>query len=748
MSNGDAPSANGKSLNRPVCLTVILPAGGIVAAMGWDASGVFPTRLLLVAAILAVVVAAGLCWRLWQPNLGWLTAAVFAYGYFVGASVSYSLLLSRLIPWIFLGMLVGIGVLGAAPYWATLGSVRLGRQLLSRVKGRLSRRRFAVALGVGCAVFPSLVWIESRFAAELVANIRRVADGETGASRRATALADLSSSDLVSRNHWDLAPRSRWIFWPSPSREDNERVSYLIEGVSPPAPPTFPDSGWSLMEVHGSWIRIGVEAAAALAVVDWTLELRSPRDLREEARIQFEIPPGSVASDLSLWMNGIESRAAFGPRERVRSSYEAIVEKSLDPALLEHAGKQKLQLSVFPVSREQSQRVRVELTVPLFVDGDQLLLRLPRILRSNVAVDVPHQVEVSSRSGIHAAVCEQTMTLPSRALAGSGFQVLEFPGTELATRVWALDKRGMCSQTLVRKEKRRGSSQPFLADEDPPETWILVIEGSRFAQQSLPPWEEFTAAWPRGTRFHAIFAGHRLEEFPTEDPSELREWLERLDFTGAVDNVPALRLAAERSRELDGAILWIAGEQSHQFAAVDGLRDSLASLTHPFLVWRLEPETCHLVHRDLEKSQSVIDILQFGDGWRGLSWALREPWDAAARRRCRGDVWAVIERSDWESGGGVEVDDSLVRLWAAQRASELQQKGDLAGATALAEHFRLVTEACAAVVLETKQQYVDFGLDPYAEDAFLDERPVPEPETWLILAGGLVLLCLRRQFAA
>ena len=76
------------------------------------------------------------------------------------------------------------------------------------------------------------------------------------------------------------------------------------------------------------------------------------------------------------------------------------------------------------------------------------------------------------------------------------------------------------------------------------------------------------------------------------------------------------------------------------------------------------------------------------------------------------------------------------------------QRGERDTATRLAQKYRLVTAGAGAVVLETAEQYAQAGLEPAAPAGYVPPgtpsgNPVPEPETWLLVASGLLLAWLR-----
>ena len=94
---------------------------------------------------------------------------------------------------------------------------------------------------------------------------------------------------------------------------------------------------------------------------------------------------------------------------------------------------------------------------------------------------------------------------------------------------------------------------------------------------------------------------------------------------------------------------------------------------------------------------------------------------------------------------GVEARGSrhLVRLWARDHILDLAGQRRVGDAVEWAGRWQLVTTVSGAVVLETRAQYAAAGLKPV--DPLTTPQVVPEPQTWLLMALGLVLLVWDRR---
>ncbi len=122
---------------------------------------------------------------------------------------------------------------------------------------------------------------------------------------------------------------------------------------------------------------------------------------------------------------------------------------------------------------------------------------------------------------------------------------------------------------------------------------------------------------------------------------------------------------------------------------------------------------------------------------------------AAYRTYC---LYPLDAKPDPGPASLVPSSDHLVRLAVYEKVRELCSQDDPGGleeAVKLAVNARLVTPVSGAVVLEQKERYDQFDLDPFAEPDPMPIPPIPEPEEWaLILIAGAALIILIRWRAS
>lgn len=125
------------------------------------------------------------------------------------------------------------------------------------------------------------------------------------------------------------------------------------------------------------------------------VSVRNPGPTRAEAVLLLPVPRGAAVSAFDFEGSGAEPSARLLPRDEARRTYESIVSRLLDPALLEFAGLDLVRSSVFPVEPGGVQRVRLVYEHVLPSDGDRYDYVLPRSesLRTAAAWDVRILVE-------------------------------------------------------------------------------------------------------------------------------------------------------------------------------------------------------------------------------------------------------------------------------------------------------------------------------------------------------------------
>ncbi|MHC4956841.1 MAG: VIT domain-containing protein [Planctomycetota bacterium] len=151
---------------------------------------------------------------------------------------------------------------------------------------------------------------------------------------------------------------------------------------------------------HGSVRITGVSAKVELkeqaAITTLEIALHNPNRRQAEAVLVLPVPDGAAVHAFAYDGPAAEPTARILRRDEARRTYDSIVRRSQDPALLEFAGYNLVRSSVFPVPAGGNQKVRITYSHIATVDGDRVDYVLPR--SESLDVKVPWRIAVDIRS--------------------------------------------------------------------------------------------------------------------------------------------------------------------------------------------------------------------------------------------------------------------------------------------------------------------------------------------------------------
>ncbi len=488
-----------------------------------------------------------------------------------------------------------------------------------------------------------------------------------------------------------------------------------------------------------------VDANAALGYLEWTMVFKNSSNQNQEARAELLLPAGAVVSRATLWIDGEEHEAAFGSRGQVRKAYESVVRQSRDPLLVTTAGRDRVLVQLFPIAPNGQMKIRIGITAPMTMrDLHRAHLQLPSFSERNFDIEsgVQHAVWVESSSALQSAALRNEHPTDklfavrgdvAEPVAGRGATIIEAERPQLVQAVWGPDDKGGDNNVIVQTL----SEKPVPA----PGRVAIVIDGSLPMRAAKAQLIDALAALPAGADVAYVFAGdgHPLAvAHDSVDSLVTRRYLQGLDFVGGRDNGEALGVAWEwAAAARSGAIVWIHGAQP-----------DLADSAEP-LLQRAERRPAQVTLYDVEAEPGPNTIARKLDGHISMQRVPREGILGDDLRQLFGQwspgaVQVVVERQRQPAGAmerAGKTSSHLARLWAAQLVATTAIKPKQHdAAVAIATRYQLVTPVSGAVVLETKQQYDEAGLQPVPPGSV---PTVPEPETWLLIIVALGVLGLR-----
>lgn len=498
---------------------------------------------------------------------------------------------------------------------------------------------------------------------------------------------------------------------------------------------------------------------AATAYMEWTLVFKNNSARQQEARGQVVLPVGGVVSRLTLWIDGEEREAAFGPRGQVKEAYRKVVQRRRDPVLVTTTGPDQIMVQCFPVPPNGAMKVRIGITAPLDLDTPDFgHVRLPHFCEHNfnLPANGTHAVWAESDKPLKAGAA--TTNLAEEMKADGAFALRgNLPITALnqpcAIGVTRPPKALACRTADTRAPGQEIRQQIVDMSNGAPSRIVVVVDGSRrmLGNRETVAKALMEAARP-DVQMAVFLAGDEIQELMKLQPvsktacSAAAEAVRAADFVGGCDNVRALDRAWDiAAGGADGVILWLHATQPVVFSGLEGLRQK----------WERRPDGPRLLDMQFGPGPNVL--IRPLDGIAAVRSIART--DAPERDLVRQfQLWNTTagayryERVAQATGATEDVvikSAHIARLWALdsiRAAVASRRQEDIARAQTLAVTYQLVTPVSGAIVLETQQQYQEAGLAPVAANTV---PTIPEPETWMLLVVGsgvmFAVLFIRRR---
>jgi Ca-activated chloride channel family protein len=143
-------------------------------------------------------------------------------------------------------------------------------------------------------------------------------------------------------------------------------------------------------------VKANVVIVEQVATTTLIISLQNPGNRRLEAEMIVPVPDGAAVKGFDFQGAAPEPTARLLPKEEARKTYDAIVRKLKDPALLEFIGYNLIQSSVFPIEPRGTQKVQLVYEHILPADGSRIDYVLPR--SESLAYRVPWDVTVKIKS--------------------------------------------------------------------------------------------------------------------------------------------------------------------------------------------------------------------------------------------------------------------------------------------------------------------------------------------------------------
>lgn len=724
-----------------------------------------------------------------SERLGWLS---FANAAAIFISLFYTIIFAPIMPIAAIGILLMlIGLLPLAPFFSLIATVLMRRRLRKLAPAQkssmlgwkgLAAGFIVVLVGVTLAEIPftlTKIGIEK-------ANSENVEQQNEGLAflkrfgnkdyllRLCYANSGFVTTDVFSNFIWSGKPFQLKIDGGNAQNESfalkAQKAFYRLTGKQYRQIPTprgmknwerfetddFVDETESSRINHGlllvgSQMDGSVDGDAALGYLEWTLVFRNEKSWQQEAISQIQLPPNAVVSRLTLWINGEEREAAFAKSAKVIEAYNAVTAKRRDPALLTTTGKDRVQLKCFPVPPGGEMKVRIGVTMPLVLENETSgLMPMPYFQDRNFSVPAQHSIWIESKKEVEIANPEFIHEKRDKIFAvrgsvknedlikiGSPVRVQKSANVKIS---WAKDAKN--PQNVIKQEIK----ESILPRK---ERVVFVVDTSA---QMKPFQTEISEAFrnlsPEIETALILTGGNGLNvensapNFSVGNPAQTAEIISNAAFDGGTDGVPAIEKAWQTAQEkTNSAIIWIHAPQPLEINLPTNLTHLWTRRPNSVPVYSLQVRNGKdVVERVLNESNALETVPRFGSLRDDLSRLL-------SRFDGQNKIFEAVRTTETASkisgADAKETSQHLVRLWASDEVKRLLVNREDEKAIDLAVKNQLVTQVSGAVVLETQQQYDQFGLKPVDANSV---PTIPEPEEYLLFGVVLaVLLWFARQ---
>jgi Ca-activated chloride channel family protein len=143
-------------------------------------------------------------------------------------------------------------------------------------------------------------------------------------------------------------------------------------------------------------VNVGVVIVEQVATTTMDVLIENPTGRRLEAELLIPVPQGAAIRAFTFQGGAAEPTAQLLTKDEARRTYQQIVAKLRDPAILEFVGNDLVRSSVFPVEARGTQKVRLTYEHLLVADGDRVDYELPR--SESLEYTVPWKVSVRIKS--------------------------------------------------------------------------------------------------------------------------------------------------------------------------------------------------------------------------------------------------------------------------------------------------------------------------------------------------------------
>ena len=134
-----------------------------------------------------------------------------------------------------------------------------------------------------------------------------------------------------------------------------------------PMPPIWLPPFQQMLTVDS--VHVTAKIAGGVAQTEVTQTWRNDTDRAQEGSYLFPLPEGAVVSDFALYDGDKKMTAQLLDKDQASDTYEGIVRRQRDPALLRYVGRGAYEVKLYPVPAHATRKVTLSYAETLTTDG-------------------------------------------------------------------------------------------------------------------------------------------------------------------------------------------------------------------------------------------------------------------------------------------------------------------------------------------------------------------------------------------
>ncbi|WP_289665454.1 XrtN system VIT domain-containing protein [Flavobacterium panacagri] len=476
---------------------------------------------------------------------------------------------------------------------------------------------------------------------------------------------------------------------------------------------------------------VKIYPASRLAYTEITIDIACKKESWQdkEAIYSFQLPEGSVATSLSLWVDGIERKGVLTTKEKAQAAYRQIVGvESRDPSLMQWKEGNKIVVRVFPVSYEKPRTFKCGFTTPLQTGETEMKYQ-------SISIKGPNSSNASTLSRIQITDNTKVKTTKNFELK-NGFYINNSKGLEEWEAVLPLNKTFQTS-SFTWKDKTYKINEiqkaivPFVASE------IILDLNSNWNSNEIESFVNLAG------KYIYVYQDKEKKSINRDNFKTIQSEFQNLHYSLLpLYKITKNSLIITKSSAFSANFEELNGSEYLNKIRIGTQQQNLKVINlsaeiNPFWQTIKEQKYVDYYQTTLQNSLKMIQQNQF---------AVYKTEENSVNIEPAG---ISIQETTKESSSKKDGPNHIYRMYAFGKVLEEQVKiqNDTLAVNkyvTLAKDANIVTPISSLIVLETDEDYkkngIEKNVDTLGNASIKNDGAVPEPHEWIMIIIGLTTL--------